>query len=101
MVTSWRFDPSHPHLQFSQSIWLAALITTIQNARDHRFLFEAAVLASPSGSQTRFHPCVRVLLWFVSVPTQAVFTTNNYRQTNLVSDVPGMAILQDDLLINP
>src|SRR5436190_13801078 len=29
------------------------------------------------------------------------FVTNNYKQTNLVSDLPGFAQLQDPLLINP
>lgn len=32
---------------------------------------------------------------------QPEFVTNNYRQTNLVSDIPGFAQLQDSLLINP
>ncbi len=32
---------------------------------------------------------------------QPEFATNNYRQTNLVSDLPGFAQLQDPLLINP
>ena len=32
---------------------------------------------------------------------QPEFVTNNYRQTNLVSDLPGFAQLQDPLLINP
>jgi uncharacterized protein (TIGR03118 family) len=32
---------------------------------------------------------------------QPEFVTNNYRQTNLVSDLPGLAQLQDPLLVNP
>jgi uncharacterized protein (TIGR03118 family) len=32
---------------------------------------------------------------------QPEFVTNNYKQTNLVSDLPGFAQLQDPLLINP
>jgi uncharacterized protein (TIGR03118 family) len=32
---------------------------------------------------------------------QPEFVTNNYRQTNLVSDIPGFAQLQDPSLINP
>src|SRR6476659_9633583 len=32
---------------------------------------------------------------------QPEFLTNNYRQTNLVSDLPGFAQLQDPFLINP
>jgi uncharacterized protein (TIGR03118 family) len=32
---------------------------------------------------------------------QPEFVTNNYRQTNLVSDLPGFAQLQDPFLINP
>jgi uncharacterized protein (TIGR03118 family) len=32
---------------------------------------------------------------------QPEFLTNNYKQTNLVSDLPGFARLQDPLLINP
>jgi uncharacterized protein (TIGR03118 family) len=32
---------------------------------------------------------------------QPEFITNNYRQTNLVSDIPGFAQLQDPSLINP
>ena len=32
---------------------------------------------------------------------QPEFVTNNYKQTNLVSDIPGFAQLQDPLLVNP
>ncbi|HEV7858156.1 MAG TPA: TIGR03118 family protein, partial [Pyrinomonadaceae bacterium] len=32
---------------------------------------------------------------------QPDLVTNNYRQTNLVSDIPGFAQIQDPLLINP
>jgi uncharacterized protein (TIGR03118 family) len=32
---------------------------------------------------------------------QPEFVTNNYRQTNLVSDLPGFAQFQDPLLVNP
>src|SRR4051812_7038627 len=32
---------------------------------------------------------------------QPEFVTNNYKQTNLVSDLPGFAQLQDPRLINP
>src|SRR6185369_10398119 len=32
---------------------------------------------------------------------QPEFVTNNYKQTNLVSDLPGFAQLQDPLLVNP
>src|SRR6185369_12726938 len=32
---------------------------------------------------------------------QPEFLTNNYKQTNLVSDIPGFAQLQDPLLVNP
>src|SRR5882724_508777 len=38
-----------------------------------------------------------------SPPTQdaPLFVTNNYKQTNLVSDLPGFAQIQDPLLVNP
>jgi uncharacterized protein (TIGR03118 family) len=34
-------------------------------------------------------------------PEQVQLVTNNYRQTNFVSDIPGAAFIQDPLLVNP
>jgi hypothetical protein len=43
-----------------------------------------------------------VLLPFASTrPARAAAESNAYHQTNLVSDLPGMALIQDPDLVNP
>jgi uncharacterized protein (TIGR03118 family) len=59
------------------------------------------VLSGLPSSATNSSRAVRLHVSDPRQDQQPEFVTNNYRQTNLVSDLPGFAQLQDPLLINP
>lgn len=59
------------------------------------------VLSGLPSSATNSSRAVRRHVSDARQDQQPEFVTNNYRQTNLVSDLPGFAQLQDPSLINP